>query len=97
MQIFLKKFDKNLLLYQIFCNLSNLKKVFLIIITYFIKFVNLFAFFPEKTPILPGFGAFLAEFAREMGKRGLEVLDRGHMRKSPLEVYGSGHMGLIPG
>jgi hypothetical protein len=97
MQIFLKKFDKNLLLYQIFCNLSNLKKVFLIIITYFIKFVNLFAFFLEKTPILPGIGLFGAGPARYMGEWGLEVLDWGHMRKSPLEVYGSGHMVLIPG
>lgn len=81
MQIFLKKFDKNLSLYQIFCNLSNLKKVFLIIITYFIKFVKLFAFFLEKTPILSGFGANLtglgsdgAGFGRNLRKWGQEVL-----------------------
>ena len=84
--------------------MSNLKKVFLIIITYFIKFVKLFTFFLEKTPILLGFmanltgwGAIWAEFARNMGKWGLEVFDWGHMRKRPLEVYGSGHMGLSLG
>ena len=93
MQIFLKKFDKNLLLYQIFCNLSNLKKVFLIIITYFIKFVKLFAFFLEKTPILSRFMANLTGLgsdgagpARGKGKWALEVPGRGHMSKSPLEV-----------
>jgi hypothetical protein len=36
--------------------LSNLKKVFLIIITYFIKFVKLFAFFLEKMPIYRDLG-----------------------------------------
>lgn len=84
--------------------MSNLKKVFLIIITYFIKFVNLFAFFLEKTPILPGIEANLtgleaiwAGFAREMGKWGQEVLVWGHMCKRPLEVYESGHMGLSLG
>ena len=81
--------------------MSNLKKVFLIIITYFIKFVKLFAFFPEKTPILPGFGAnltglgrFGTEFAQEAGKWGPRSIRLGPYAQKPARSTRIGPYGV---